>query len=59
MTKIVIQVQGGVVCGIFSNKEDVAVDIFDVDNLKEQGVDDDKQTEIWERLMNETGYCIM
>ncbi len=59
MTKIVIQVQGGVVCGVFSNKKDINVDLFDIDNLKEQGVEDEEQEAIWEKLMSETEYCIM
>lgn len=43
MAKILIVVEGGVVSGVFSDNEELEVQIFDIDNLEKEGVDVDEE----------------
>jgi hypothetical protein len=52
MNKVAIYVNGGVIQAIIANTKDVEVEIFDVDNLKEEfsGEEIDK---MWDKIQEE------
>ena len=52
-TKVAIYVEGGVVHSVISNKDNIEVTIFDVDNMKAEGLYGDQIDEKWDKIQEE------
>jgi len=55
-TKVAIYIMGGVVQDTKANHDGVEVTVFDVDNLKADGVTDREIDERWAKILDETHY---
>ena len=55
-TKVAIYIMGGVVQDTKANHDGVEVTVFDVDNLKADGVTGREIDERWAKILDETHY---
>lgn len=56
--KVAIYVRGGVIQSVISNNANIKVTIFDVDNLKAEGIEDREIDKKWDVLQSNMIHSI-
>lgn len=57
-TKVAIYVSGGAIQSVIGNKDDIEVTLFDVDNMKAEGITGDEIDKEWDKIQKKCHHTL-